>query len=487
MNIKINWAFKRYLLFVSILLLALPLVFSLLIHAPDFPLKLRTVFLLQRFYITFSALVLVLLIVAYNKIKGYKPARMDSKRAKQLIFFSALSVVLFALAFSTQLDYDRILSEGVGVDDRVNFDSSRWLAPRILSDLDVIKDKSNILYDDSDRLRREVVLEEIPLGAGAEIVWNGHWQDADGDGALDKDCAVSLEVNNNTYDITSHYIGFGPGAKAWMSIIIDKNHLVQGKNSLIISKRCTDAIALTSQTTYINRQTSEFRQSRWSNPPFDEMVLFVKQDNGFLFSILFKLGFILRVLAVICLFIVVFGLEFLKLLLKKARWELVFSFVYSIFMYWFAIFIQGYWLLLSKLVTHAVYGLLKISLLSPTMDFSNPGLPFLGVSGFMLGIADTCSGIESLGYFVLAYSVLVLINWNDIDFKKALLLFIPGLIGTFLVNILRVYLLFIIGMFISQDFALNAYHTNAGMVLFILYFIVFWPLGMKIINRKDAQ
>jgi exosortase/archaeosortase family protein len=204
-----------------------------------------------------------------------------------------------------------------------------------------------------------------------------------------------------------------------------------------------------------------------------------------LFNILFKLGFIFRVLAVVCLFIAIFGLDFLKFLFKKAKWEIVFAFVYSLFMYWFANFIRGYWLFLSKLVAYSNYALLKISFLQPAVNFSNPSLPFLGVPGFMLGIADTCSGIESLGYFVLAYSALVLINWNQINFKKALLLFVPGLIGTFLVNILRVYLLFIIGIFISRNFALNAYHTNAGMVLFIIYFIVFWPLAMKLMSKKE--
>jgi len=495
-GMRINWAFKRYILFILIILLVIPLVLSLFIHAVDYQFKLRTVFLLQRFYITFSALVLILLIVAYRKIKDYKPARIN---IKQVIIFSALSIIFFALAFSTQIDYDQILSGGVGVDNRVNFDSSRWLALRILSDLDVIADKSNILSDDSDKLRREVVLEELPGKAEAEIVWNGYWQDANNNGVLDEGCVVSLEVNNNAFNITTQYAGLKPNAKpsanpdantnakGWMSIIIDKNYLMQGKNSLIIFKRCADAIAITSQTTYINRQTSELRQFKWSYPPFDELVLFVKQDNGFLFNIIFKFGFILRALAVVCLFIAIFGLDFLELLFKKAKWEMVFSFVYSIFMYWFATFIRGYWLFLSKLVAYSDYALMKISFLQPVVSFSDPNLPFLGVPGFMLGIADTCSGIESLGYFVLAYSALVLINWNHINFKKALLLFIPGLIGTFLVNILRVYLLFIIGIFISRDFALNAYHTNAGMVLFILYFIMFWSLAMNIIKREDVQ
>lgn len=478
---RVRWFFKRYILFIIILLIIIPVLLSLFIHAPDYHFKLRTVFLLQRFYVTFSALVLILLIIAYNKIKDYKPAKTD---ARQIILFSALSLVFFALAFGTQTDYDKILSEGVSVDNRVRFDSSRWLIPRMLSDMDVIEDKSILIDDDSGKLRREIILEKVP--EEAEIIWNGYWEDRDGNGVLSDNCSVLLEVNTYFFNITEPYSNLETNKKGWMQITVDANHLVQGRNTLVISKECSDAVAVTSQTTYIKGATSKFRNDKWDYLSFDELVLYVRQDNSAVFKTLFKLGFVFRVFAVTCLFIAVFGIGFLRFLFRRARLELVFSFVYALFMYWFATIIRGYWLFFSKLVTYTTYALLRVSFLNPIMDFSNPTLPFLGVKGFTLGIADTCSGIESLGYFVLAYSILIIINWNSIDFKKALLLFIPGLVGTFLVNILRVYFLFLIGISISKSFALNAYHTNAGMVLFIIYFIIFWPLAMKFIKKKEA-
>jgi exosortase/archaeosortase family protein len=53
-------------------------------------------------------------------------------------------------------------------------------------------------------------------------------------------------------------------------------------------------------------------------------------------------------------------------------------------------------------------------------------------------------------------------------------MFIPSSIGLFLVNILRVYLLIVIGASISPDLALTLFHTYAGIILFIIYFLLFW-------------
>jgi exosortase/archaeosortase family protein len=477
---KIKWFFKRYALFIIILLLLIPLLLSLAIPAPYYYDKLRTVFLLQRFYIIFSTLVLILLIIAYPKIEKYKPRKWGDKKT---LVSGALTILFFILAFSTQLDYDKILSEGISAGGYVNLDSSRWLAPRILTDADPVADLNRIIFQDSEKLRREVFIKNLNnIPQTSIIIMNSFWNDANGDGVL-SDCKVWLEVNSNKIDISDSYEKAASNEKIWIRVTVPKTYLREGLNELVLSKECPDAIAITTQTTYTPRQSAEFKEEVWTYPSYNEFVMTIKQKNSFLFTLLFKLGFIFRVLASICLFITVFSYDFMAFLFKKAKLELGFAFIYSIFMYWFAVFIRGYWHLLSKVVAYATYVLLKISFLKPTIDLSSSINPIVGPQGFALGIADTCSGIESIGYFILAYSALVIINWKRIDIKKALLLFIPGLFGTILVNILRIYLLFIIAVKISPDFAINTYHTNAGLVLFIIYFLLFWLLSQKFIKK----
>ncbi|MBI5148346.1 exosortase/archaeosortase family protein, partial [Candidatus Pacearchaeota archaeon] len=178
----------------------------------------------------------------------------------------------------------------------------------------------------------------------------------------------------------------------------------------------------------------------------------------------------------------VFGIDFFKNAFIKAKTEFLFAIPFSLIVYWFADFLRSYWLLLSKTVTASVYLLLKISMLKPRV-FIKDGVPWIGARNFVVGIIETCSGIEGIAYFLLLYTSLLIFNWRKLNLKNALFAYIPGLIGVFLVNILRVYLTILVGVFYSQDFAVGLFHTNIGIFLFIVYFIVFWIIAIKFIRK----
>ncbi|MBU1849696.1 MAG: exosortase/archaeosortase family protein, partial [Nanoarchaeota archaeon] len=78
-------------------------------------------------------------------------------------------------------------------------------------------------------------------------------------------------------------------------------------------------------------------------------------------------------------------------------------------------------------------------------------------------------------------------HWNRIKIWKALLLYIPGVVGIFMLNVLRVYILIILGAKWSSDFALNAFHTNASMVFSIIYFLLFLSLALKFMEIKKKH
>jgi exosortase/archaeosortase family protein len=67
----------------------------------------------------------------------------------------------------------------------------------------------------------------------------------------------------------------------------------------------------------------------------------------------------------------------------------------------------------------------------------------------------------------------VVVDWKEINKKRAALLFLPALVGLFLVNVLRIYLLYLVAIHISPKLAIGLFHSYAGTVLFIIYFIVF--------------
>jgi exosortase/archaeosortase family protein len=65
-----------------------------------------------------------------------------------------------------------------------------------------------------------------------------------------------------------------------------------------------------------------------------------------------------------------------------------------------------------------------------------------------------------------------------------ILVFIIGLLGVYLVNVLRLLLLIIAGVHISPRFAIGLVHTNAGWVFFIAYFLCYYLIVRKFIYKN---
>jgi exosortase len=99
--------------------------------------------------------------------------------------------------------------------------------------------------------------------------------------------------------------------------------------------------------------------------------------------------------------------------------------------------------------------------------------------GFAAQIAEACSGIYSIFIFSSLYILFMLVDWKKMNKLKAGLLFIPAVVGAFLVNILRVFLIMIFGAHVSKTLALGLYHSYSGMILFLIYFAIFWRLSYK--------
>ncbi len=476
---------KSLIIRTSIFLLSLLiLVFTLIIpfiKAPDFAFQLRNAFLLQKMMKIISLIVILFIFLSFNKIKKIKMNSLISKESL-IVFF--IAILFFIASFATQGNIDKILNEGVSVekDNVVNFDSSRWLSIGVLSDKNIRK---NVLPDiefSNDYFKKIAYLDKIP--ENAQIVWHGMWMPGSSE---NESCSILMKINNHSYDVSDEFLKLEKMNTDWMSLDIKISDLQIGANEMIVQKECGVLIALSTQEVYTNHNSFIKYNGRENVEPFNEFVWFIKTENESWFSVLFKLGFIFRILAIISLFIAIFGIKTTKEIVKKAKIELLFSTVFAYLMYIFAIWIQNQWIYLSKIVTYSVYFLLKITFLNPTVGFLNPALPKLGIGNFIVFIADTCSGVEGIGYFLIAYTLLIIFNWRKINHIKALFMYIPGIIGVFVFNIIRVYLILIVGAFISREFALNSFHTNIGIITFIIYFLIFWPLTGKYLMKESKQ
>lgn len=189
------------------------------------------------------------------------------------------------------------------------------------------------------------------------------------------------------------------------------------------------------------------------------------------------------ILSVILFFLImfVFGFKFVKDFFNEHKKGLGFVLIGVVVVYNLIKWFQTLWPFFSGFVAKSVYFLLG---LIGSADFNiSGGLPSLTFNGFMVKIAQTCSGIDSIFLFTALFLGIFAWDWKILNKKKMIYLFIPGIIGAFMLNILRIFILILIGAYISKSFALNVFHTNASAILFLIYFAVFWKLSYKWLKK----
>lgn len=176
----------------------------------------------------------------------------------------------------------------------------------------------------------------------------------------------------------------------------------------------------------------------------------------------------------ISLIIGIFGIQFIKTFYKQYKKELRIFLAFGIITYSLMNLVWNLWPYLSRIVTKVSQYLL--SFLGPTSTIDTYTIIH---KGFIVKIGEACSGIYSIFIFSALYLLAILLDWKKLNKIKAMLTFIPALIGAFLVNILRVFLLMVIGANYSREIAVGLYHSYTGMIFFLIYFAIFWKLTYK--------
>ena len=176
-----------------------------------------------------------------------------------------------------------------------------------------------------------------------------------------------------------------------------------------------------------------------------------------------------------------FGLDNLKVLIIKYRQELVYSLALLIAFYGFLTLVYGLWQYLASIVLYSIKWLLDLTGLV-TVVIPPRGLL---LTKFGINIAEYCSGIESIALFTGLYALIGTLDWHRLNIRKFLLAFPVALVVLFGFNILRVYVLILVGYYINPTIAFNLFHTYAGMLFFIVYSAIFWKVAYKWMLKKQ--
>lgn len=150
--------------------------------------------------------------------------------------------------------------------------------------------------------------------------------------------------------------------------------------------------------------------------------------------------------------------------------------------YLFLSAVYALWRPLAFFVLHSVDWLLGLTGLETTIIPPNTLL----FDKFGVTVAEYCSGVESIALFTGLYVIVGLLDWNRIYVRRYFIVFPFALLGLYLFNILRVFGLIMAGYYINPQIAFGLFHTYAGMVLFIIYSLIFWAIAYKYLLKRDA-
>jgi exosortase/archaeosortase family protein len=194
------------------------------------------------------------------------------------------------------------------------------------------------------------------------------------------------------------------------------------------------------------------------------------------------------------LFLGIFGLEFTKYLFTTYKKQIIITSIVTIVFFLLMMLVQNLWTYFSTIISEILNNIFRIFFDNVTykpfvssFTMTEGGGPLLGINNFRAIVGKPCSGIDSFLLFTSLYALIFILDYKKIKKPLATGLFFLGIIGMFLTNVLRILLLFIVGAYVDAKFAIGLFHTNAGWILFILYFFLYWGIVSKYIYKKDVE
>lgn len=192
-------------------------------------------------------------------------------------------------------------------------------------------------------------------------------------------------------------------------------------------------------------------------------------------------GWTFYAIGALFLFLAVFNTKFAKTYQKPILISLVVITAYS----GTAVLLNLAGYPLARLLAKPLIALLS---LSNTVTSSINVAPTISAGNFSAVVGPPCTGITSLILFTGLFLFVLFLDWKKIDKKAAIWIYLVGIIGMLIVAFLRLYALFYIGANWSPKFALAGFHTNAGWLLFVVYFLVyFWFMYPKMLEKTSRK
>ena len=114
---------------------------------------------------------------------------------------------------------------------------------------------------------------------------------------------------------------------------------------------------------------------------------------------------------------------------------------------------------------HGTATLLTLLYDQPVLDIANR---VVGTSDFAVLVSNDCAGYEGVTLITVFLSVYLWLFRKDFRFPQALIAFPVGIVAMLAFNVVRITALITIGDSLSPDVAMAGFHSNAGLIFFLV-------------------
>lgn len=202
-----------------------------------------------------------------------------------------------------------------------------------------------------------------------------------------------------------------------------------------------------------------------------------------LFMLLFPLQNTVQSLLLLLLSVFIFASFFGYDFIKQNYGSLILSYTLSLVTFFLASVGSLIWFYMANNIAFVSENLLVLMGFEGVVN--QPGLaPIVGTQDFYVRITALCSGTDSLILFAVMYFIFFAFDYDIMNKTRAFWYFVIGILGIIIINTIRITALIYIGTF-DPEFALGAFHTNAGWFLFLIYFLIYWNLVYKRLVDKN--
>jgi exosortase/archaeosortase family protein len=122
-------------------------------------------------------------------------------------------------------------------------------------------------------------------------------------------------------------------------------------------------------------------------------------------------------------------------------------------------------------------------------DISPPGQfptknPVISTGIYKVSIGAPCSGIEGIFTFLVALAVILFLDWKRLNKKRVAVMGLAGVPVMYLTNIVRIFILLLIGHFYDPELASGLFHSYLGMFLYLVVIMAIFISGYKWMIKK---